>query len=72
MGLLISICDDCIKPNIQDTQEDEVLVRTCWPGGKSFLTKRKTSRMGNKVEMPYELLDQNKKSLEKRRPSYLH
>lgn len=82
MGLLISICeqcDECIRPKFEDIEDDEVPVRKCLPGGKSFLIRRKTSRLGNKVEIPYELFDKNnesfdknKKSVEKRRPSYLH
>lgn len=71
MGLLISICDDCIKPNIEHTEKDEVSIRRCLHGGTYFLTKRKTSRLGNKVEIPCELLDQNKKFIEQKRPSYL-
>ena len=80
MGLFISICDECdecVRPKIEDIEDDEVPVRTCLPGGKSFLTKRKTTRLGNKVEIPYKLFDKNnesfdKKPVEKRRPSYLH
>ena len=72
MGLFISICDECIGPNIEHIEDDEVSVRTCLPGRKSFLTKKKTSRLGNIVEIPYESFDKNKKSVEKRRPSYLH
>ena len=72
MGLLISTCDDCIKPNIEDTEEDEILVRTCLPGGKSFVSKRKTSKVSNKIEIPYESFNKNKRSVEKKRPSYLH
>lgn len=29
MGLLISICDDCIKPNIEHTEKDEVRCPLC-------------------------------------------
>ena len=82
MGLLISICDECdecIRPKIENTEDDEVLVKRCLPGGPYFVAKKKTSRLGNIVEIPYESFDKNnesfdknKKSVEKRRPSYLH
>ena len=72
MGLFISICDECIKPNIEHIEDREVSVRTYLPEGNTFLTKRKTSRLGNIVEIPYDSFDKNKKSAEKRRPSYLH
>lgn len=71
MGLLISICDDCINRKSENMEENEVLVKKCF-GGSSFTTKKKGVKHSKRVEViPYESLDK-KKHGEKKKPSYYH
>ena len=71
MGLLISMCDDCINKKSENMEENEVLVTKCF-GTPSFITKRKSVKHNTKVEViPYEPLDKKKRS-EKKKASYYH
>lgn len=71
MGLLISICDDCINRKSENMEENEVLVKKCF-GRSSFITKSKGVKHSDKVEViQYEPLDKKKHS-EKKKASYYH